>query len=353
MINELIALGLRPKQNEILAPYTTWGIGGPADIFVDVYNTNDLVQVKLLAEKRGTPITILGSGSNVLISDEGIRGLVVRNRTSNLVVDSREIELKELEPIAKQLAPRLTQIDTDKYYSFAELDYDESLSPKVSIIVDSGHNLTSLINKLINIGITGLQWFAGIPGTIGGAVYNNIHGGSHYISEYVDNIDILDQSNERRTLLKSDLEMEYDSSRFHRTQELILTIRLTLYRGDTKRAMQTAISWAQKKKIQPYKSAGCCFKNLGDVDVKKLGLATGSWGYLIDQILNLKGTRIGDAMISPKHAAFIENMGYAKATDVLALFDIIYRDAQSKVGITPKLEIFLLGFPESLRQKYS
>ena len=148
------------------------------------------------------------------------------------------------------------------------------------------------------------------------------------------------------------MNFDYDSSYFHKTKDVILEVKLKLFKGDKQKALNAAVSWAQKKRLQPYNSAGCCFKNITAMEMEKLNLLSSGWGYIIDKVLSLKGIKAGGAMISPRHAAFIENTGDAKASDVLDLFDLIYSSSKKKLGITPKTEIFLLGFPKEITEKY-
>lgn len=334
-----------------LAPFTTWKIGGPADILATITEKSKLVLAINVAKEANVPFTILGSGSNVLISDDGLRGLVIINRIETISIESENITHSVVTE-ADKIQARLNQIDKQDYYSFDDIDYDESDSPSIYVTVSSGFYLPKLINATITRGATGLQWFAGIPGTIGGAVYNNIHGGSHFISEFVEELTVLDEKGSIKTLTKDDLDFEYDSSRFHKTKEIILDIKLRLYKGNKQKALNAAIAWAQKKRLQPFNSAGCCFKNITAMEMEKLHLLSSSWGYIIDKILSLKGIKAGGAMISTRHAAFIENTGNAKASDVLDLFDLIYSSSKQKLGITPKTEIFMLGFPLEITEKY-
>lgn len=348
---ELEKAGISYKIDAPLKSFTTWKIGGPADVLVEVTQKDELIEVVKIARAHNVPITILGSGSNVLISDEGIRGIVIINRIEYLIVADENIT-HSIKEEADKIQARLDQVDKEAYYDFEELDYDESDRPQVLVTVSSGYYLPKLINASIAKGATGLQWFAGIPGTLGGAVYNNIHGGSHFLSEFVKDITVLDENNEIKTLQNEELGFEYDSSNLHNSKNIILEVKLTLYKGDPKRALKTAIGWAQKKRMQPYNSAGCCFKNITATEMERLNLLSSSWGYIIDKILALKGITAGGAKISERHAAFIENTGNATADDVLDLFDLIYSSAKDKLGITPKPEIFLLGFSREVINKY-
>jgi UDP-N-acetylmuramate dehydrogenase len=331
-----------PKLNEPLAGYTTWKIGGPAEYFVEAADTVQLSKILEIASAANLPVTVLGWGSNVLIADAGIKGLVIRNKSQNFSVNGP----CQLEHAKTRSVARLEQVDKDNYYSFSDLDYDESAAERISVTADSGITLSYLNNQLISQGVTGLQWFAGIPGTLGGAVYNNIHGGSHFMEEFVETVSAIDHSGQLHTYKQKELQFDYDLSRFHSSAETILTVDLCLFKGDKDRATKTSAAWATKKKLQPRVSAGCCFQNISKDQQLDLKLESNSWGYIIDQILHLKGKTSGDAVISPKHAAFIENTGQAKAQDVLNLFSMIYDSSEAKLGIKPKPEIVFLGFSQ-------
>lgn len=332
-----------------LAKYTTWRIGGPAEIFFQANTIDELSRAVKKANEFQIPYTILGWGSNVLISDKGIRGLVIKNA-------SKEVEIKGKSetnlPTANEIEARLNAIDTEQYYNFDDLDFDESHFPTIELTVASGVYLPYLINVTIDQGITGLQWFAGIPGTVGGAVYNNIHGGTRFFSEVVKSVYVLNEDGEFKTLQKSELDFDYDYSIFHKNKDVILSVNLILREGDKERARNTSIAWATRKKLQPANSAGCCFQNIEKPVQSDLKLESNSWGYIIDKVLGLKGKQIGNAKISDKHAAFIETQPGASSNDVLGLFELIYEESKNKLGITPKTEIFFLGFEQSEVQKF-
>jgi UDP-N-acetylmuramate dehydrogenase len=336
------------KVNELLAPYTTLKVGGPADLFYTADSSGELTEVVKLAKEYEVPVTVIGWASNVLISDKGIRGLVIKYRSNNIEIIG-EVD-KEKQDELKTKA-RLVQADKRTYYDFSEIDFDESSYPIVQVKADAGVAIQFAINTLINKGITGLQWFSGIPGTIGGAIYNNIHGGAHFMEEFVDSVEILDEDMQIRTLPKSELNFDYDYSRFHKTKEIILSAILDLRKGDIERARNASIEWARRKKLQPAKSAGCNWQNIDEETQKKLNLESNSWGYIIDKVLGLKGKRVGGAQISEHHAAFMENIGDAKAADVLELMKLVHNTSKEKLDITPKPEIFLLGFdPEEIKE---
>ncbi|MCA9383943.1 FAD-binding protein [Candidatus Dojkabacteria bacterium] len=346
LLKQISAAGLEYLLEHPLSEFTTWKVGGPAEILVKVSNSEELEKISKIAIEQNIEFITLGWGSNVLISDNGLRGLVIINRSNTVDILDEDNHNKVVIP---EIAPRLEQVDTKNYYSISDLEYDESDSPEKVIIVDSGVYLPYLINHLISKGITGLQWFAGIPGTIGGAIYNNIHGGNHFFSTYVLEVEALTRKLEKKIYTPEELSFDYDYSIFHTNQDIILRAKLKLYLGDKERARNTSIAWATKKKLQPANSAGCCFQNIDKDTQIRLKLESNSWGYIIDQILGLKNTQIGGAKISPYHAAFIETESGAKASDILELFNIIYSKSKEKLGIVPKPEIFFLGFtPEEI-----
>ncbi len=345
-MKELIA-GLKKanityKLEEPLAQYTTWRVGGPAEIFVQADTLDVLKRVITLANETSTPFTLLGGGSNVLIADRGIRGLVIRNKVSSISVLGTTGADEQV--IVSKAEPRLAQANADEYYSFAKIDYNESDAPSVLVEIASGTYLPFAINSLIQKGITGLQWFAGIPGSVGGSIYNNIHGGSKFLGEFVLNVDVLNDKGEVQRLKNDELEFDYDYSRFHHTGEVILSAVLKLYRGDKERALKTSIGWAALKKKQPHNSAGCCYQNITAAKQRELELISNSWGYIIEHKLGLKGKNIGAAHISEYHAAFIETERGATANDVLELMNLVSNEAERVLGIRPVSEIFFLGF---------
>lgn len=334
------------EQNIPLAPFTTVKIGGPAEIFCEIKKLDDLIAVCQFAHQHQIPLTMLGWGANTLISDNGIQGLVIKNSTNEITVLDTQVD--ELAMIT-QVTPRWKKDEVGKdYYDFSDLDFaEEEQAEKVLVEVSAGVSLPMLINTLLNQGITGLQWFARIPASLGGAIYNNIHGGTHFISEYVLSVSVLSEDNTIQTLANHELDFDYDYSRFHKTKEVILSAKLLLYKGDVLKAKTTSIEWATRKKIQPQNSLGCVFQNLTQEQQALTQLSNPAAGYIIDQVLGLKGHTIGQAQISEKHSAFIENLGAATASDYLALIRLIQTKTQEKLGIKLKPEIFFLGFKDN------
>ena len=256
------------QKNIPLAPYTTVKIGGSADFFIHVHNSKEFIEALEYGQKNNLPITILGNGSNVLISDSGLRGLVIKN-------DSKEMEI-----------------------------FDEN-----KIKVSSGTQLAHLINYSLDHNLLGLEEFAYIPSTVGGAAAGNIHGIRSHFSDYIDSIE--------------------------KYNDFIISVNLKLTPGDSTQAKIEAQEIIQKKsQIQSMLSLGSVFKNPESRDPA---------GMIIDQQLNLKGYSIGDAQISPTHSNFIINTGHATAKDYLALINLIQSQMQTKFGFQFELEIKLLG----------
>ena len=331
------------KLNEPLSNHTTLKIGGKADIFYEAFNTQDLINTIKLAKYQSVPVTIIGWGSNILISDKGIRGIVIKNST-------KTIKVKGEKPIQESKARISSRFEANKKtgsfkgIEMKDLDYDESKEMRIEVEMDSGVDLPFAIKYLIDHGVTGLQWYAGIPGTIGGAVYNNIHGGTHLLGEAIEKVKVLDKELNIRELKIKDMGFKYDKSRFHKTDEIILTVTFNLFKGDVKKARLTANEWAKRKKIQPRNSAGCTFKNISERQKEKLNLPTTATGYIIEHALNMKGYKSGGASISKDHANFIVNDGNAKAEDYLKIMKDVHKNAYEKLTIKLIPEIILLGF---------
>jgi len=297
------------EKKRFFARITSWRIGGKAEWLAEVKDKQELKKAVEWGRKRELPITILGGGSNVLISDKGIEGLVILNR---------------------------------KGKNFSQ----EKKEGKVKVVVESGVNLAWLLKELFAQGTTGLEKFVGIPGTIGGAVFNNIHGKDGYLfAEVVKEVEVLTPEGKVKNVSRRESEFAYDFSRFQKSGEIILAADLVLPQTPLEEAKKVVKDWGKKKILsQPQNSAGCVFKNLSWKQQKRLGLPTASFGYVIDKILGLKGKRIGGARISEKHANFIVNeTGKAKAAEVMALIRLVQRETEKKLGFTPQLEIFLLG----------
>ena len=170
----------------------------------------------------------------------------------------------------------------------------------------------------------------------------NMHGGDYFFGDLVEQATIL-RGNTATSVPGEYFKFDYDWSILHQTAEIVLDADLRLKKGNVAGAKAIARKWASYKASQPRRTAGCIFRNLSSIEQKKLNLPTSSVGYLIDKVLNLKGTQIGDAMISNNHAAFIENLGNAKAKDIFDLIQLIKKRAKSELGIDLVEEVNLIG----------
>jgi UDP-N-acetylmuramate dehydrogenase len=363
-------------KNHPLAPYTTLKIGGPADIFIHTKTSEQLIKalnftsklVNNFTDKNGEEInfsarnhvneaqrvsttkielpskniTILGNGSNVLISDLGVHGIVIKNSSANIEI----LEKIDAQKKAELISAHRTENEPTKYLDFSKLDYDESDCPKIKVKIDSGVNLPFAINELISKGVTGLQWFAYIPGTVGGAVFGNIHGGKYHFSDYIDSVETFDlNSGDFKTFKKDDLTWDYDHSYFQSHPNLIIiSVTLNLYLGDSNKAKLVVDEWIkQKSPVQQINSAGSVFKNPNFEDCQRIWGEQKSAGWIIDHELNLKGKTVGQAQISPTHANFIVNLGNATAKDYLDLVKLIQSEASKKFNLELEPEIKMLG----------
>jgi len=339
-------MAIEVQENVNLAPFSTIKVGGPAQYFAVAKSREDLIEAVNWARTKKVMLTVLGWASNSLISDNGLPGLVVINKSSKmsfLTGGFSEIQV-DADPEQQKSATRLEQADPENYYDFGDLDYDESTLESIILEAESGMPWQMLINQSIANGATGLQFFAGIPGTVGGAVFNNMHGGTHFVKEFVTEVEVIDLNTGVISWLQAEqLEFDYDYSRFHRTAETILQVRWQLRKGDKNRARATAIEWAKRKKLQPARSLGCMWQNLTTELQHKHNFLSNSMGYVVDQQLGLKGKQIGGAKVSEAHAAFIETTEGAKAADVHSLLMMITAGCEEKFGFTPKLEIILKG----------
>jgi len=295
----LSALHSAIRLNEPLARYTTARIGGQAEVVVEATSAEDLKDLVIAARKFGVPITILGGGANVLVSDAGLRGLVIINR-------ARRIEFRE---------------------------HDQ-------VWCESGTVLPTLARECVAHGLAGLEWAVGVPGTVGGAVVGNAGAHGRDVAADLVSATILNADNLVSEWSKDAMAFEYRSSIIKRLaasgQRLAVVLAATfqLTPADPIELAKKADEFNEyRRRTQPPgASMGSMFKN-------PTGNAA---GRLIDQC-GLKGTRVGDAEISTVHANFFVNHGHATASDVKALIDLAQRSVREKFGIDLELEIELLG----------
>jgi UDP-N-acetylmuramate dehydrogenase len=286
---------------------TTFKIGGTADCLVTADEAGEVQRVVSVARESGVPVTVLGGGSNVVIADEGIRGLVVRLRGG----DVRQIEGGRVR-------------------------------------ADAGVTINGLVRWTITHGLAGLEAWAGTPGTVGGAIFGNAHFQGRNISDLVDHVTLLGEDAEPEVVRPVEMEFGYDFSRLHRTREVVLSadFRVTIGAPDALRAVARE-SLAYRKRTQPLASpsAGCIFQNPDPARDRVPDGIPCSAGALVDRA-GLKGAREGQARVSPTHANFIVNEGQATAADVRELIGRCKREVRRQFGVELREEIVFLGFDE-------
>lgn len=285
----------RVRLNEPLFNYSTFKIGGPADMFIEIENVEEIKIVLALIKKFKIPYFVLGGGSNVLISDKGFRGVVLKLKNEKLTVE------------------------------------EEGLFVKVT--VGGGMLLSKLVNELVKLSITGLEFAAGIPGTVGGAIRGNSGAWRESVGDKIEKVKILDEKLNIVELNQENIKFDYRDSRFKHNNELILEGTLILKKGSPEEIEAKVIENLEKRSSQPNEpSAGCVFVNPG---------CEGA-GSLIDKC-GLKGVSVGGAQISLKHANFIINTKNAKAQDVISLIDLAKQKVKEKFQIDLKEEIVRIG----------
>jgi len=297
----------RVRPGAPLAPFTTFRVGGPADLLVEVRDAGELAAVLDICRREGAAWTILGGGSNTVIADEGIRGVVIRTHGGRV----------------------------------------QAVAGGAS--ADAGVNLNGLVRWTIGRGFQGLEAWAGTPGTVGGAIYGNAHYGGQAIGELVDSVSLMAPGGTRLDVARGELEFGYDRSRLQRSGEVLLSARFRLQPGAAPERLREVAraSLAYRKRTQPLHlpSAGCVFQNPDPARVRLPAGVPPSAGALVDRA-GLKGRAIGGARVSPAHANFIVNEGSATAAEIYQLVTLCRDVVKREFGIELALEIQLLGFRE-------
>ena len=286
--------------DEPMKKHTSFKIGGTADQFVKVTNEEELKEAIKYAKGKNLKITIIGNGSNLLVLDKGIRGLVIK-------IDIQKLEIEKKEKYAE-------------------------------ITVGSGYKTMALGIKLMDEGISGFEELSGIPGTIGGAIFMNAGAYGKEIKDINISTICMDYDGKIFELPNKEQEFEYRSSIFNKKDYIILETKLKLEYGKKekiKKKMDEYLSSRKEKQPIEYPSAGSTFKRQEGVITAKL----------IDEC-GLKGFKIGGAKVSEKHAGFIINYNNATAKDVIDLIKYVKEKVYEKYGIKIKEEIRIVGEEE-------
>ena len=282
-------------KNEAMAKHTSYGIGGPAKAYVKPKDEVDLANILKFASKHKISTFFIGSGSNILVSDDGIDGIVITLGKS----------LKKL------------------------------IIKGTSVYCQSGVMLGKFVKECISRNLSGVESLIGVPGTVGGAIIMNAGAFGSEISNYLKKVTVMTMSGQLKSYKVDDIHFSYRNSSFQ-NNEILISAEFKLIQSDKKSVVEKkSIASGGRKKSQPlkYRSAGSIFKNPDE----------GAAGFYIDKA-GLKGSKSGDAEISPIHANFFVNHGSAKASDIVELIRLARKTVKEKFGIMLELEIKTLGF---------
>ena len=311
----------RVKVDEPMRLHATFKIGGPAQLYLEVETIEDLVASVTHARNLGVSVFIVGGGSNIIVSDKGIKGLVIKNNCRKFDVAS--------------MGGKIVNGKIDVSGAF--------------VMAQSGVIMNQLVRFTVDQGLGGLEYQLGLPGTVGGAVCmnSNFPLKQAYMGDCVYRAKLLTPEGEIKEVDNSYFHFAYDYSILQKTGDIVLSVIFKLVPMDTavlkERSMEamTHRSGSQPKGL----SAGCTFRNISILEAMTVptpGRVT-SAGYLIDKA-GLKGKRIGDAKISDMHANFIMNMGNAKAEDIIALVELIKEEVKKKFNVGLHMEVKKIGF---------
>lgn len=283
--------------NEPMKKHTSFKIGGKADCFIKVKNVEELKRIVKYANEKDIPLTIIGNGSNLLVLDGGIRGIVLK-----IEIDGLNIK-----------------------------EENESIKVKVG----SGYKLGQLAQIMLKNEISGLEELSGIPGTIGGAIKMNAGAHGKEIKDVVENVTCMDYNGNIIKFQNKDMEFQYRQSILKHSKYIVLDVEFKLEKGNKTEIKNKMTEYAiYRKEKQPieFPSAGSTFKRGNDFITAKL----------IDDA-GLKGYTVGDAMVSTKHSGFVINKGNATAKDVLNLVKHVEEEIEKKFNKKIELEIEVLG----------
>lgn len=282
---------------EPMKKHTTFKIGGPAEYLIKIKKEEELKKVIEKAKQKNIPITIIGNGSNILVTDKGIKGIT-------LIIQIEKIEMQEK-------------------------------NEEIEITVGAGEKLGKLAQICLQKEITGLEELSGIPGTIGGAVRMNAGAHGKEMKDIIKTVKCMNYNGEEKIFENKELKFNYRSSIFKEQKYIITEVTLGLQKGkkdEIKSKMDEYAAYRKEKQPIEYPSAGSTFKRGADFITAKL----------IDEA-GLKGYSIGDAEVSTKHSGFIINKGNATAKDILDLVDYVEKKVYEKFNKKIELEIEVIG----------
>jgi len=298
-----------------LADQTYFKVGGPADAYVAVKTMAELTQVLTAGRQLEVPMTIIGGASNVIVADAGVRGLVI-----HLTHDS-------VTPI---------------------LDAHGKI---LGLRAGSGIKMAVLVAQMVKFGLTGLEYFLGVPGTLGGAIYNNAHYLSHLIGEHVSQVLVVDRKTGQETwLTQAECDFNYDHSRFQTSGEVIVEVEFKLQVGEpaaSQALIKESIQYRAATQPLGEPSSGCIFQNAPNTEMLRQRFPQFAeqthvpGGFLIDQA-GLKGAHEGQIEVSHKHAAFMINKGHGTSADLQKLITKVKSSVKTQFGVDLQEEVFYL-----------
>lgn len=278
--------------DELMSKHTSFKVGGKANLFVKAYSLDEIKIVLKVSKENDVPLFVLGNGTNILVSDEGFRGIVLQIKLEDIKINGTRV------------------------------------------VVESGVKNAILSQKLIDKCLTGFEFASGIPGTIGGAIKMNAGAYGSEMKDIVKKVTYLDYNGNVHVIENSQCEFEYRHSKFFNEKAIILKAELELEEGKKDAIKEKVLELAkQRKEKQPleYPNAGSTFKR-GD-------------GFITAKIIDecgLKGYSIGGAEISEKHAGFIINKNNATSSEILELIEQVKKIVKEKTGKEIKLEIEII-----------
>lgn len=285
----------RVKAAEPLKKHTSWRIGGPAEFFLEPAGRRELQMVVSFARERGIPLTVIGNGSNLLVSDRGVRGIVVKisRNLGHVTVEGPELR------------------------------------------AGAGASLARVVATALKSGLSGLANLTGIPGTVGGAIVMNAGAYGSSVGDQVREVLLLGLDGSFKLRAREDMDFGYRSSILQREPAIVVEVTLVLKQGqpeDIRRDMKEYLTGRKNSQPMNIPSAGSVFKN-----------PPGDFAGRLIELAGLKGLRVGGAQVSPKHANFIVNLGGATAQDVAELISRVRDAVQNNFGQKLELEVKFLG----------
>lgn len=304
-------------RNEPLFRYTTFKTGGPADILVIPANVGELKETILLAKETETPYYIIGNGSNLLVSDDGFRGIVIAVRNAD-----------------GDISIRAERSVTDG--EAADTEVPDSERGAFILTADAGCPLSKVAYTAARAGLKGLEFAAGIPGSLGGAVFMNAGAYGGEIKDCISSAEVMDTDGNVFTLNHDELDLSYRHSAVGDRGLIVLKASFRLYPGSTEDILATIQDLnARRRDKQPleYPSAGSTFKR--------------PEGYFAGKLIEdagLRGFAVGGACVSEKHCGFVINKGGATSADILKLIGEVSERVYISSGVRLEPEVRMLGF---------